>query len=122
MNSIDVQLKDILTEFMEDMNDDAEKAFKETGKDTVQDLKNTSPRGTGSKHYADGWTSKVQGKGMDTELIVYNRTMPGLTHLLENGHMMYDRHGINHGRTRAVRHIEPAQNRAIEDILTRLSK
>lgn len=67
----------------------------------------TSPRGSGSRkgHYADGWTVSAIKVGTDKfEFVVHNKKKPGLTHLLENGHVL--RQG---GRAKAVVHIRPVE-------------
>lgn len=74
---------------------------------TANELKQTSPRrNTSEKHYADSWAKKKT----DTGIVVYNKTKPGLTHLLEKGHAK-----VNGGRTKAIPHIRPAEQRAIKD-------
>ena len=120
MSTIDAQLDTILREFMEEMGEDTESVFKTVGKDTVTLLKRTSPKKKGK--YSSGWASKVTGHGLKAELVIYNRLKPGLTHLLENGHVIIDRHGMNKGRARAIKHIEPAEQQATNEMLERLSK
>lgn len=58
-----------------------DEAAKETGKNAVRELRQTSPKGYRGK-YAKGWALKVQKKGC---AIVYNKEYQ-LTHLLEHGH------------------------------------
>lgn len=120
--NVEQQIIDILNEFDDELETEAKKAFKDTGRDTSANLKATSPRGSSSKHYANGWTYRVTGRGLTLDAVIYNKTKPGLTHLLENGHQIYDWHGRNHGRTRAIKHIQPAQEKALAELLTRLSK
>ena len=122
MDSIEQQLTDIINEFNEELAEETKQAFKDVGRDTQLDLKATSPKGKSRRHYANGWTYKVTGLGLNLVLTVYNKSKPGLTHLLENGHQVYDWHGKPHGRTRAIKHIKPAQNKALAELLTRLTK
>ena len=73
----------------------------------VNELKQTSPRRSGGdKHYADGWAKKRTDEG----IIVYNKTKPGLTHLLEKGHAL-----VNGDRSRTFPHIRPAEQKAIRE-------
>lgn len=120
--NIEQQMMDILNQFDDELKEETKKAFKDTGRDTSKNLRATSPKGTSNRHYANGWTYKMTGFGMNVDVTIYNRTKPGLTHLLENGHQIYDWHGRNHGRTRAIKHIRPAQEKALAELLTRLSK
>lgn len=95
-----------LREYTTDVTDEIERQEIKIAKDSVKELKRTSPRRYhAGRHYADGWSyTKVDGK-----TVIYNRLKPGLTHLLEKGHAL--RKG---GRTRAFPHIEPAEQTAIK--------
>ena len=107
--SVSAQMKELLDE----INDDIRKATKNnidrTAKESVQKLKNTSPVKTGS--YAKGWGTKKQG---DMDVVVHNRTDYQLTHLLENGHVIKNKKG-EYGRTRPIKHIEPAEQEGIQN-------
>ena len=124
MSTVDDQLYKIMNEYMDELGDEAKIAFKETGKDTSEELKQTSKRlfhHKAQKHYADGWTYKVKGSKLDLIVTIYNKTKPGLTHLLENGHMILIG-GRNYGRSKVFKHIEPAEKKATQEILERLSR
>jgi hypothetical protein len=54
---------------------------------------------------------------MDT--VVYNRTMPGLTHLLENGHVIRNKKG-DYGRTSGKKHIKPVEEWAVDELPRRI--
>lgn len=68
-------------------------------------LKETSPKRTGK--YAKGWTTEEHDTSRGFSVVVRNETKPGITHLLEKGHMT--RKG---GRTKAIPHILPAYQKA----------
>lgn len=91
-------------------NREVEEGLKEIQQDTakrlVADLKETSPKDTGS--YKKGWRIKRQRKS----LIVHNATDYQLTHLLEHGHAK--RGG---GRVAAKVHIAPAEEKMIHQYL-----
>ncbi|MFS0783524.1 HK97 gp10 family phage protein [Bacillus sp. 1P06AnD] len=71
--------------------------------ETVVELKQNSPKDTGS--YAAGWgKTKVDGK-----TVIRNKTDPQLTHLLEHGHAK-----AGGGRVAAHPHIRPAEERAVQ--------
>ena len=89
---------------------DAAKILAKVGKDTVRELKATSPKKTGE--YAKSWKYKVEGTITGSKLVVYNQKYQ-LTHLLENGHLTQDG-----SRTKPNPHIKRAikyaQKRALE--------
>lgn len=112
---IEIQLEEILREYTEELDAKAEGVFKDIGKETADDLRATSPVGPHTKHYKDGWTSKVTGSGLNTKVVVYNKLKPSLTHLLENGHEVYP-----HGHADAHPHIGLAQQKATEELINKL--
>ena len=86
--SVTAQMEAILNDYSRDVKDVARKSVKSTSKDAAQRLKSTSAKKTGE--YAQGWASKRIDE--DT-YVTHNRTMPGLTHLLENGHAIVNKKG-----------------------------
>jgi hypothetical protein len=86
-------------------------------------LKETSPVGSHSRHYNAGWTVQTQGarSGLGIRVVVHNKTKPGLTHLLEHGHVLR-----NGGRASARPHIaavnDAAQKQFIEEVEKALRK
>lgn len=93
-----------------------EGVVKETAKETVRKLKNTSPKDSGE--YAKSWRSKrdntLKGKWAFS-MVVYNKGHYQLTHLLEHGHAK-----VGGGRVAGIEHIEPAERlaeRVLEETL-----
>lgn len=64
----------------------------------------------GWKNYAKGWSMRATEYG----ITIYNKSMPGLTFLLEFGHDVVV-NGRKVGRTRAFPHIKPAEEQGIEE-------
>ena len=112
---IEIQLSEILQEYTEELDAKAEGIFKDIGKETASGLRTDSPTGPHREHYKNGWTYKTQGKGLNTKVVIYNKSKPSLTHLLENGHEVYPR-----GHVDAIPHIEPAQRKATEELIEKL--
>lgn len=102
--SVSIQMKEILDEFDERVNDVLEKAADTVSREAVDKLQNTSPRRTGG--YAGGWTAKKEPSG---EIIVHNSDHYQLTHLLENGHVVRNKKGT-YGRAPAHKHIKPVES------------
>jgi hypothetical protein len=107
------EISKALTEYTQEVTEGLEEAKLKVAKDTVKELKRTSPRSKGGGDYAKGWARKKVGN----KEVVYNRTNYQLTHLLENGHAK--RGG---GRVPAIPHIHPAEQRAIDDYVKQVEK
>lgn len=108
--SVAVQMKELLDQIDESVQDAAKRGINETAKEAVQKLRNTSPRKTGS--YARGWGTKKDG---DMTVTVYNRTDYQLTHLLENGHVVRNKKGT-YGRVGGKKHIAPVEEWAASEL------
>lgn len=100
------EIAQILQTFNHKVVTAADQAAIEAAKNTVKELKITSPERTGQ--YARGWTYKKEKNGTT---IVYNRSSPGLTHLLEHGHPISSGGRIV-GHARAKPHIAAAEEHA----------
>lgn len=100
--------------FQDDVVNRANAAAKRAAQDCAKDLRRTSPKKTGK--YAKGWTSKLTSKSvLGTEIYtVHNRAKPGLTHLLEHGHLKVLFGNRTTERVAGIPHIAPAEQRAIE--------
>ena len=75
----------ILNEFKEATYTDIKNAVDKTATETVKNTKKGAPTKTGA--YKKGWTKKVTDTSTNHyTATVYNRSKPGLAHLLQNGH------------------------------------
>ena len=101
--TIAVQMDEILDHVKNTVDEDIEKSSDAAAKVARSNLKENSPKDKGD--YAKGWRIKKDKKAKTT--IVHNSKYPGLTHLLENGHIVKNAKGIV-GRAAGVKHIEPA--------------
>ncbi len=100
------QITQALREFTTDVVEEIDRQAIKIANKTVKELKRTSPRRFhGGRHYADGWGRRK----VDGSQVVYNKAKPGLTHLLEHGHALWQG-----GRARAIPHILPAEEKAIK--------
>lgn len=117
-DSVTVQMQQLLDEINKDVEASMKRNINGVAKEAAQKLRNTSPKRTGD--YASGWGSKKLG---EMDAVVYNRKAPGLTHLLENGHMIVNKKGT-FGRVSGRKHIKPVEEwgndelprRVMEDI------
>ena len=119
-DSVTVQLNSILDEYSRKVDDVTQKAIASVARQSVNKLKSTSPKKTGS--YARGWSAKRERSGghIDT-IIVHNRTDYQLTHLLENGHVIRNKKGT-YGRTRPIKHIAPVADWADSELQNEIER
>lgn len=112
-----IQIKEVLDEYSAELRDAVKEACEGVAKDTAKRLRDTSPKKTGD--YAKGWSAR---KNKDADWTVYNRTDPGLTHLLEKGHAVKPRptHPGKKDRVNGIPHIKPAEEWANEELQRRI--
>lgn len=99
-----------LNEYVQEVQDAANESAKEAASATAQTLKTSSPKrakGRGKGKYAKGWKVKKRKESTLVSYIVYNGASPGLTHVLEHGHLVSNQYG-SYGRAKAIPHIGPA--------------
>ena len=105
-------MENLLEEYSQEVQDVANAAAKEAADLTMSQLKSSSPKqGRRGGKYARGW--KVKAGEAAKSYIVHNSTNPGLTHVLENGHVARNQYGT-WGRVRAIKHIAPAAEAGIQ--------
>ena len=114
------EMADAVMEIMEDLKDlgadEIKKGVKKAGKDIATELHSTAPVKSG--RYARSWKSAVQREDSTSiEVEVYSPSRYMLAHLLEHGHAK--RGG---GRVRAIPHIEPATNKAMDELEAELQR
>ena len=104
-------IQSILNEYADEVTDNIPEIAERVGKVGVQALKASSKSsfgGTGK--YAAGWTSQTEHGRLSTTVTIYNGRLPGLPHLLENGHAK--RGG---GRVPGKAHIAPVEQKLIKE-------
>lgn len=107
MEDLTKQVKDLMDDFKEEINELLTEAAHEAAEETAKTLNQTSPKKTGA--YSRGWTVKRYKK----KAVAYNAAAPGLTHLLEYGHVSVNQTG-KHGRVPGKPHIKPAEVKGAE--------
>ena len=119
MQSCEIQLKKILDHYSAEMREAVTEAGKTVSREAAKKLRATSPKQSKSGGYAKGWTTKSErGPGGVPTYIVYNKTHPGLTHLLEKGHAVANQFGHYerpNGRVAAIPHIAPVEEWATSE-------
>jgi len=100
----------ILQEYGDDVQGNINDIVKDITKQGAKTLKGES-RNTfgGTGKYASGWTSQAETGRVSAQGTIYNGSVPGLPHLLENGHA--NRGG---GRTAGRIHIAKVEEELIK--------
>ena len=107
-------LDQLLTEASNEINEALDKTMAEGMKLAKNDVQAASP---GGGEYRNGWKIKTVRVRSGFEGVVYNAAKPGLTHLLENSHIVknqfgeYERTNPDKGRG-GKKHIAPAAKAA----------
>lgn len=108
-------MSEIFDEITEDVHEEAAKAAKKAAETARDYLKENSP--TKSGKYKKGWAVKKLDDNLKaTTYVVYNKSLPGLTHLLENGHTVVNKYG-EYGRTNGKPHIVDAAKIGAEEFV-----
>ncbi len=99
-----------LDEYADVTTEQVKKAVRKAGNTVRREIQENAPKNTGD--YAKSWAvKKVRESSHTLELVVYSKNRYQLTHLLEFGHCLR-----NGGRTRAIPHIAPAEEKGIEQL------
>ena len=115
-SGIEIQLVAVIDELNERIARDADTVIALVAKEAVKKLKSTGPKKTGD--YARGWSVKKDSQGGQ---IVYNKSKPYLTQLLENGHVIRNKKG-EYGRAPAHVHIKPVADWAETELQQRIMR
>lgn len=109
-------LKEVMDEYETEVKEAVDKSLVDVGKETVKELKKTSPKDRG--RYAKSWKYRIDVDRLGKKMTVYNSKYYMLTHLLEKGHAR-----VGGGRTTdAVPHIKPAQDKAIKKVVQEIKR
>ena len=112
MQDIASEITKALSEYTSEVEAEMDMIKSDVADETVNMLKANSPMGRRGK-YAKGWRKKKDGTGY----VIHNATNAGLTHLTEKGHAKR-----NGGRTKAIQHIEPAEQQAIKSFEKKIER
>ena len=116
-DSFAVQLDKILDDYSVQAKRAINNSMDVVAKEAVKKLKNSSPKRAGHGEYARGWgVKRSRGRNGINDVLVYNRTHGQLTHLLENGHDVYNGKGGPFGRAPAIKHIAPVEQWANSEL------
>ena len=100
----------VFRDYADDLNNDTKSFTRKIANRGAGALRASSSNVIGGR-YSRGWTYKVIEGRLNTEAIIYHK-VPGLPHLLENGHATRDG-----GRVAGRPHIKPVEEKLNEEYL-----
>lgn len=112
MDKLAVAIEQILEDYCGEVKKDAGELAKKFAQKGAQAVRGNAQSHGWGEHtgYASGWTSQFEETRYSSQGTIYNKTVPGLPHLLEYGHAMR-----NGGRTKAFPHIAPVEETVTEE-------
>ena len=113
------EIQKILDEYGEEVGEKLSEITTRIGKKGAELLKSESlekfPNSNKhKKRYGTTWTARAERKRLYTTVTIYN-SQPGLTHLLENGHLVKDGTGRVLGEAKAHPHISEVEQKLIKE-------
>ena len=105
-------LDKILRDYEEEVVKDTGELAKKFGQKGAQAVRASAQQHGWGRHtgYDKGWTTTFEQTRYGQKAVIHNKTVPGLAHLLENGHALR-----NGGRSRAFPHIAPVEQTITEE-------
>lgn len=119
VESLEVQMKRILDEYNEEVQETTNEVMDSVSKESVRQLKTASPKGP--KGYARGWTRKKESSRGISTFIVHNKKFAYLTHLLNNGHIIRNKYGT-YGRKNGDNHIGNVEQWANQEVVSEIER
>ena len=111
VDGLAAEIESILEEYKDKINDGVQDAVEAATKAGVKAVKQEAQSMfNGSGKYAKGWSSRVEKDRLGAHGVIFNKSVPGLPHLLEHGHA--NRGG---GRTPGRVHIKPVEDKITKE-------
>lgn len=107
------EIMGILNEYNNNVTEGTKEAVKKVVKFGVNEVMAASRANFKGKKYASGWTSMIETGRLSAQGAIYNGKVPGLPHLLENGHVKRD--GDFKTGTVHIKPVEEEVNRIFEE-------
>lgn len=106
----------ILDQYAEDVSGNLEDINKKVAQAGVKELRSASASAVGgSGKYARGWAVTVENERLKKTAVIHHKTMPGLPHLLEHGHITKRNGKRVYPDTPAHPHIADVERNIVEN-------
>ena len=102
-------IADILDEYEDETIRSSHEVVKKVAQAGARAVNSAASAAFGGKRYRSSWSAQIQNSRLDAGAVIYSR-VPGLPHLLENGHAK--RGG---GRTTGKSHIKPVEEKLVKE-------
>lgn len=112
----------ILEKYADDVQGNLEDIVKEVGKKGAKAVQAEAKASVDGKKYAGGWTSQVEVTRLGATATIYNKSQPGLAHLLEHGHVSRNGTGRTFDPVPGREHIAPVEEELVEEFQKELEK
>lgn len=120
-NNITEQMKDILTDYTDDVMKTVINVLAEVAQDAAKELHTAGDFKNRTGRYRKGWKADQEVHRTFTSNVVYNRTDYQLTHLLEYGHII--RGGKRRkDMTTAFAHVSVVNEHAQEEAIRKITE
>lgn len=112
---LEAEISKILDKYENQVQENLEAVTKEIAQKGAKQIQaNARQMFGGTGKYAKGWTTTDTGKRFAPGRTIHHKSMPGLPHLLENGHVSVV-NGRRVGQAKAHPHIAPVEEKIIEE-------
>ena len=117
-DDLEKEMIKLLAKFGDEVNKIMGEEIPIVAQETAAELTKTSPKREKSSGYSKGWSIKLYNTKQGVGATIYNKTHPGLVHLLERGHQKVN----GKGRTKAQPHVQPARDKAVTELMKRVTR
>ena len=109
--NMSIEISDMVRQYTESVSTDVTKEIDDTASKMLDEIKRTAPHKTGK--YRKGFKIKKDNKSGRATRTIYNKTCPGLVHLLEFGHVIRNGTGRYFGKTDPRPHMRPVYDKYV---------
>ena len=113
--NLSADIQKILSQYEDDVNKNLKEITKKIAKKGAQKLNAASKKAVGGTgKYAKGWSVTEEETRISKTAVIHHKTMPGLPHLLEHGHIAVV-NGKRVGEARPHQHILPIEEELVSE-------
>ena len=118
-NRVGEEVLKMLDKYYDNINDEVHQTIKQAAQKAKKEVSAASPSGPGG--YAKSWAIKDESTRITSDFKIYNK-MPGLPHLLENGHTLRNGTGRTFGFGGQRPHIAAVNDELQQSVLKEIEQ